>query len=114
MTPAPRKRASRKVATDPRVKGMTDEMLNCRESGHVMLFSNAIRERLREGGRDLWQTTRTCACCSSKRVDVYDMNSFKLIRRSYDLAEGYANPEPGTGRIDRETVRKEMFSRFEK
>lgn len=90
---------------------MSDEVLTCREGGHYFPWGRAVRERLREEGRDLVQTTRACACCRSRRVDVYDANTLTLVRRGYNLVDGYAS-DPGQGRISRQAVRAELLRRF--
>lgn len=96
---------------------MSDAVLTCREAGHHFPWGrdNTSRERLRElvdgEWTDVVQVTRSCSCCKSERVDVYDENILSLLRRSYRRVDGY-EAEPGTGRIDRGDVRRELLRRY--
>lgn len=101
---------------------MSIEVLTCRESGHFLPYTAAERERFRdyewdEHGhtrqpRDLVRVTRTCQCCKTVRVDVIDEHTLALVRRHYRPVDGYS-PEPGTGKVPRREVRRELFRRLD-
>lgn len=105
-----------------RPRDMTIEILTCRESGHYLPYTAAERERFREymwdeqghtkAPRDLVRVTRTCQCCKSVRVDVIDEHTLALVRRHYRLVDGYSS-DPGSGRVTRNNVRRELFRRLD-
>jgi len=101
----------RQPKPDPRVKDMPLEYLACREGSHHFPWATAKRERIREGGRELRRTVRTCDTCGTVRIDVYNTRTFELVHRHYDYAEGYTTA-PGTGRMERTSVRRELFRRI--
>lgn len=102
---------------DPRPASMPYKILTCREAGHHFPWGrdHTTRERLREvvDGEmtDLVQVTRRCSCCKSERVDVYLAHSLRLLRRRYRHVDEY-KIEPGTGRLERGQVRRELLRRY--
>jgi hypothetical protein len=96
---------------DKRVLELPSNVLECRAGNHYFPIDLADQIRIREGGRDLYETKFTCPRCMMAREDVTDRYSDELIRRKYEPPEDYGPKEKGGGRIPRADARHELYRR---
>jgi hypothetical protein len=96
------------------LKKMSQHVLACRSIGHnwTIRDTNSMFEVHDRNPRThkVAQVSRTlvCACCTMKRVDVYDYPSFNLVRHAYERPAGY---DVVGGRAWRHDANYELFSR---
>lgn len=104
--------ASGEQELDERVKQLPTNVLECRANNHYLPIDFATRERIREDGRDLYETRYICPRCRMERVDITDRyNPRLLLRRSYHPDESYGPAEKGGGRIPKADARAELHRR---
>lgn len=68
-----------------RATEMEADYLQCRVDGHNWKRNPPIRIANGE-----IESVRECRTCEAERIDIYDGYTFELLRRWYNLPDGYA------------------------